>query len=149
MDLPSILLMQKQTWIDCHNGNSQAPQCESDDSRSCFRDFDLGDGSTERLMLGRYSLVLAVLAATIALTARSFSEPPECMTTPGAPAPQGMHWYYRVDRTAKRHCWFLDFAGTQVRLHKNAAPSNLRSQVTAEQAVASPENDTVKQHLRS
>ncbi len=34
-------------------------------------------------MLGRYSLVLAVLAATIALTARSFSETPECMTTPG------------------------------------------------------------------
>jgi hypothetical protein len=65
----------------------------------------LGDGSMERSMLGRYILVLAVLAATIALTARSsFSETTECRTTPGAPAPQGMHWYYRVDRTAKRHC---------------------------------------------
>ncbi len=55
-----------------------------------------------------------------------------------------MHWYYRVDRTANRHCWFLDSAGTQVRLHKNAPTSNLRSQVTAEQVVASPENDTVQ-----
>ena len=61
----------------------------------------------------------------------------------GAPAPQGLHWYYRVNRTGNRHCWFLDSTGTPVRLHKDLATSNLRSQVTAEQVLASPENDTV------
>ena len=96
-------------------------------------------------MLGRYILVLAVLAATIALTARSsFSETTACRSAPGAPAPQGLHWYYRADRTDKRHCWFLVSAGTQVRLHKNVTTSNLRSQVAAEQVLASPENDTVQ-----
>jgi hypothetical protein len=95
-------------------------------------------------MLGRSILILAVLAATIALTARSsLSETTACRTDPGAPAPQGLHWYYRVDRTGNRHCWFLDSTGTPVPLHKDLATSNLRSQVTAEQVLASPENDTV------
>src|SRR6516165_9549903 len=114
-ELPFAPKPCRQTWVDCHNGNSQAPQCESDDFSFSF---DLGARS-------------------------SLSETTACRTGPGAPAPQGLHWYYRVDRTGNRHCWFLDSTGTPVRLHKDLATSNLRSQVTAEQVLASPENNTV------
>ena len=97
-------------------------------------------------MLGRKIGILAVLAATISLTAQSsFSETTACRTGPGAPSPQGMHWYYRVDRTNDRHCWYLDFGqGIQVRSQRSAATSNPTRQNPAEQARASPEVDSVQ-----
>jgi hypothetical protein len=95
-------------------------------------------------MLGRKIGILVVLAATISLTAQSsFSETIGCRTNPGAPAPQGMHWYYRVDRTNDRHCWYLDSAGIQVS-ERSAATSNPTRQNPAKQARTSPENDSVQ-----
>jgi hypothetical protein len=31
----------------------------------------------------------------------------DCLAGPKGHAPQGAHWYYRVDRSTKRHCWYL------------------------------------------
>ena len=31
----------------------------------------------------------------------------ECLTTPKDETPPGKHWYYRIERGTKRHCWFL------------------------------------------
>jgi hypothetical protein len=111
-----------------------------------FCDFDLG---VDRL-LGRKIGVFAVLAATISLTAQSsFSETTECRTGPGAPAPQGKHWYYRVDRTNNRHCWYLQSAAMQVRSHvpaKSNPESSPAKQALAslEQPQASSENVSVQ-----
>jgi hypothetical protein len=44
-----------------------------------------------------------------------------CRASPGAPAPQGEHWYYRVDRATKRHCWYLSAAGIRVHSFANVA----------------------------
>jgi hypothetical protein len=30
-----------------------------------------------------------------------------CLTAPNKPAPQGSHWYYRVERPSQRKCWRL------------------------------------------
>jgi hypothetical protein len=30
-----------------------------------------------------------------------------CATAPGAAAPKGQHWYYRIDRVTHRKCWYL------------------------------------------
>ena len=30
-----------------------------------------------------------------------------CLSAPNATAPEGSHWFYRVDRPTKRHCWYL------------------------------------------
>ena len=30
-----------------------------------------------------------------------------CLSAPKATTPQGSHWYYRVERGTKRHCWYL------------------------------------------
>ncbi len=31
----------------------------------------------------------------------------ECLTKPKDDAPSGEHWYYRIERSTKRHCWYL------------------------------------------
>ena len=30
-----------------------------------------------------------------------------CASAPGAAAPKGQHWYYRIDRATQRKCWYL------------------------------------------
>jgi len=100
-----------------------------------FCDFDLG---MDRL-LGRKIGIFGVLAAAISLTAQSsFSETTECRTGPGPPAPQGKHWYYRIDRSNNRHCWYLDSVGVQVRSHRIAATSNPTEQNPVDLAKQAP-----------
>jgi hypothetical protein len=48
-------------------------------------------------------------------TARAASAADECIAKPTGAAPQGQHWYYRVDRATKQQCWYLAAEGTKVR----------------------------------
>jgi hypothetical protein len=45
----------------------------------------------------------------------------ECLSGPKGQTPQGSHWYYRVDRGTKRHCWYL--ADQREPLSQSAAPN--------------------------
>ena len=38
----------------------------------------------------------------------------KCNMRPSSSAPQGTHWYYRVNRTDNRRCWYLSSAGIKV-----------------------------------
>jgi len=60
-------------------------------------------------MMGLATVVLGVQT--------SFAEPAadDCKTTPGSSAPPGQHWFYRVNRSGQRHCWYLGAEGTKVR----------------------------------
>ncbi|NVN86587.1 MAG: hypothetical protein HXX15_10920 [Rhodopseudomonas sp.] len=49
-----------------------------------------------------------VLPAITGFTAHAAAE---CLAKPNAAAPQGSHWYYRVDRSSKRNCWYVRAAG--------------------------------------
>jgi hypothetical protein len=90
-----------------------------------LRDSMWGNGSMGRSTLGRNIVVLvAFVASTAWLSPSSFSATTECRTSPGPPAPQGQHWYYRVDRANNRYCWFLQPAAIQIRLHRTAAMPN-------------------------
>lgn len=62
------------------------------------------------------SLVM-VLATLVLGVPTSFAEPAadDCKTTPGSSAPPGQHWYYRINRSDQRHCWYLGAEGTKVR----------------------------------
>jgi hypothetical protein len=90
--------------------------------------------------------VLIALPATILLMAQpSLGESPgdACKASPGASAPQGLHWYYRVDRTNKQHCWYLDAEGKHVRSLENvASPASSQHENAGEKVEAKP-NDTV------
>jgi hypothetical protein len=33
--------------------------------------------------------------------------PDDCLAAPTGAAPQGQHWYYRLDRATKRQCWYV------------------------------------------
>jgi hypothetical protein len=72
------------------------------------------------------SVFFTVLLAAAGLTGRSsFAQaaaqaapqpaPDECLSKPGATAPQGSHWYYRINRTDRRHCWYLGQEGARAR----------------------------------
>ena len=63
-------------------------------------------------------VVLVILLAAVSLTARSSlaqRAPDECIAKPGSVAPQGSHWYFRVNRPDHRHCWYLGPEGASVR----------------------------------
>lgn len=65
--------------------------------------------------------VVAVLV--IVLTCRSSGAEPagdDCIAKPNSVPPQGSHWYYRVDRTANRRCWFLGPEGLKPRYVEQA-----------------------------
>ena len=74
--------------------------------------------------------ILVVLPATVLLTAQtSLGEPTAggCRTGPGLTAPQGTHWYYRINRADNRRCWFLSSEGVKVRSHARGAMSHVAS----------------------
>jgi hypothetical protein len=75
--------------------------------------------------------ILLVLPATMLLTTQSGfggSKSGECKPSPGESAPAGLHWYYRIDRTNNRHCWFLHSNGMQVHTHEDGASPNPKPQ---------------------
>src|SRR5258707_14496402 len=44
----------------------------------------------------------------------------DCLSGPKGETPEGSHWYYRVDRLTKRHCWYL--RGENEKLSQAAPP---------------------------
>ena len=51
----------------------------------------------------------------------------KCNTRPSSSAPQGTHWYYRVNRTDNRRCWYLSSAGIKVLSHARGTMSDAAS----------------------
>jgi len=81
--------------------------------------------------------ILIVLPATMLLTVQSGfggSTSGECRPSPGASARAGLHWYYRVDRTNNRHCWYLSSDGMQTRAHGDVVSRKPRRENVARQA---------------
>jgi hypothetical protein len=48
-----------------------------------------------------------MIAAALALDANTALAAVECITEPNREPPEGLHWYYRVDRATDRKCWYL------------------------------------------
>jgi hypothetical protein len=68
--------------------------------------------------------MLAVLPAAAALAIPLAEATADaCRTKPGSSAPPGKHWYYRVNRADKQHCWYLGSAETEQRSHARRAIS--------------------------
>jgi hypothetical protein len=69
----------------------------------------------------------------------------ECLAKPGGTAPQGSHWYYRINRADGRHCWYLGPEGQKIRARAKteqpaAAPKPI--QPAAERPAESPVAET-------
>jgi hypothetical protein len=87
------------------------------------------------------SSFLVLVSATIVLTSHSSiagSTADECRSTPGTSAPSGLHWYYRVDRTNNRHCWYLHSQGLQTHSQTNGTSRDSQDENAAAQVGQAP-----------
>jgi len=58
---------------------------------------------------------LTLVASAIALASAGNAAPAEtCLKAPQGAAPQGSHWYYRLERPSQRKCWYLADKGRKV-----------------------------------
>jgi hypothetical protein len=72
------------------------------------------------------SAIFASIIAGTAFTTISHSETvvaDNCLTSPKGETPAGSHWYYRIDHSTKRHCWYLREEGEGV---SQASPQNIQ-----------------------
>ena len=87
--------------------------------------------------------LLLVVSATAALSAssRPFQAAEECKARPGATAPPGTGWYYRVNRTDRRRCWFLGTksGGAHFARRRQFADDSSRGVRQEQQAGAQPQ----------
>jgi hypothetical protein len=94
------------------------------------------------------SAIFASLLAGTPLTTVSHGAAPaadDCLAGPKGQAPQGSHWYYRVDRPSKRHCWYL---GEEREKLSRVAPQKsapIANPVSAEKNAVSADEETAPQ----
>lgn len=67
-------------------------------------------------------------SAPVAILAPGAEAAGECILAPKVPGPEGSHWYYRVDRMTKRHCWYLMVGHQKL---SQSAPKSSRSPTAA------------------
>jgi hypothetical protein len=101
-------------------------------------------------------VVLVALVVAISFSATTGDAADECLRGPNGPSPKGSHWYYRVDRSTGRHCWYLGAEGQRVRSVSEKTSQQTRKRVTQhaqraettapEPAVRSPAPPAVRSH---
>ncbi|WP_375309396.1 hypothetical protein WHZ77_19335 [Bradyrhizobium sp. A5] len=72
----------------------------------------------------------AATAATSTANAAS-----DCLASPKGTAPQGQHWFYRLDRATKRQCWYLRAEGGKVTQSAQATADTPNPESAAPQSV--------------
>ena len=53
------------------------------------------------------AIVLLAIVASIAPSSGATPVAEDCLSAPNSEAPQAMHWYYRLNRTTRKQCWYL------------------------------------------
>jgi len=60
-------------------------------------------------------VIFAASVVAISFGATTGDAADECLRGPNGTSPKGSHWYYRVDRSTGRHCWYLGSEGQKLR----------------------------------
>lgn len=63
------------------------------------------------------AILIGVLVGVFAgayLITMPYGEADDCLSEPKGDTPPGQHWFYRIDRGTKRHCWYLKGQGEKV-----------------------------------
>jgi hypothetical protein len=60
-------------------------------------------------------IILAMLVAATSAPASAAPAADTCLAGPNGTAPEGRHWFYRVDRAKHRNCWYLGAQGAKIR----------------------------------
>ena len=83
------------------------------------------------------SLIAGAPFVTASHSAPAPDEAEKCLAGPKGAAPQGGHWYYRVERGTKRHCWYIGDAKEKV---ARAAPATSSDSADSASATPPPKN---------
>jgi hypothetical protein len=91
----------------------------------------------------RIRTVSAIVAIACVAPASAIGAAPaqECLAGPKGQAPQGSHWFYRLDRATHRKCWYLGAQGARrhrVALARAVPAARAAPRSDAAPAVASP-----------
>src|SRR6516164_3611352 len=58
--------------------------------------------------MGPIALVAALLVWSVSVGApTTTARADDCLAEPNSPAPAGSHWYYHLDKTTQRKCWYI------------------------------------------
>jgi len=74
--------------------------------------------------------ILIILTSSVLLLAHpgaGKAAAEKCNTRPSSSAPQGTHWYYRINSADNRRCWFLSSEDIKVRSHARELISRVPS----------------------
>ena len=78
-------------------------------------------GLATRFALCTLTCIVAT-ASVVALHLDDAAAADDCLAGPNKQSPAGHHWFYRVDRSTKRHCWYLgDMGGAVSRSARSAS----------------------------
>ena len=67
------------------------------------------------------AIFAGLLAGTPLTTSSHGAAAEECLSGPNDKAPGDGHWYYRIDRATKRHCWYQREGGEKLSPSNSAA----------------------------
>lgn len=76
-------------------------------------------------------------APSAASTASTANAAADCLASPKGDAPQGQHWFYRLERATKRQCWYLRAEGAKEGA-KEGANATQSAQATPDTPNAAP-----------
>jgi hypothetical protein len=78
-----------------------------------------------RILIPISKASLAALLVILVMPVHPSHAADDCLAKPNAAAPDGSHWYYHVDRTTGRQCWYLGSAGRNVPQHASQDASSV------------------------
>src|SRR5947208_7634559 len=67
------------------------------------------------------ALIVGSLAGIALVVTMDGAAADNCLAAPKGAAPKGSHWYYRVDRAAKRNCWYVRAQSTTPNASRNSS----------------------------
>lgn len=68
---------------------------------------------TAKFVSAIFASLLAGAAVAIISPGRA-NAADDCLSGPKGETPEGSHWYYRIDRATKQHCWYLREEGQKL-----------------------------------
>lgn len=68
----------------------------------------------------------------------------DCLASPKGVAPQGQHWYYRLERSTKRQCWYLRAEGGKDNAKDGAKPAQTAQAEPSPADAAAPQQNSVQ-----
>jgi hypothetical protein len=72
------------------------------------------------------------------------AEAEKCLAGPKGTLPHGGHWYYRVERATKRHCWYI---GDEKEKVARAAPANSSASADSASPASPPKNASAQRTI--